>query len=172
MSSGDDDASSLAEAEPDTALASLSLSKTKSIPKLETIPQSQPGSEILQKSTSSRTEKGTVQSVDPFRQAVTDAETAIDKLTTAYTVLSSIAQLASVAQELLPGVGAAVGILANMLKSARVAAVNKVAALRLVSVPGGSRLSSGREMRYDPAGRSAGHVRHSRSGDAGDEGQH
>jgi hypothetical protein len=109
-------------------LANMSLSKPLSNTKLATIPQSQPGSEILQQSTSSRSEK-----FDPFRQAVTEAETAIDKLTTAYTVLSSIAQLASVAQELLPGVGAAVGIFANMLKSAKVAAVNKVAALRLVS---------------------------------------
>lgn len=108
----------------------------KSDPKLHTIPGSQPGSVILKQSTSSRTEggKGTLTTVDPFRQAVTEAETAIDKLQSAYTVLSSIAQLASVAQELLPGVGAAVGILANMLKSARTVAVNKVAALRLVSM--------------------------------------
>jgi hypothetical protein len=102
--------------------------------KLPTIPQSQPGSEILQQSTSSRTEggKGTLTTVDPFRQAVKDAELVIDKLQTAYTVLSSISQMASVAQELLPGVGSAVGILANMLKSAKTVAVNKVAALRLV----------------------------------------
>jgi len=110
-------------------------SKPKSDPKLPTIPGSQPGSVILKQSTSSRTEggKGTLTTVDPCRQAVTEAETAIDKLQSAYTVLSSIAQLASVAQELLPGVGAAVGILANMLKSAKTVAVNKVAALRLVS---------------------------------------
>ena len=110
-------------------------SRHKSDPKLPTIPGSQPGSLILKQSTSSRTEggKGTVTTVDPFRQAVTEAETSIDKLQSAYTVLSSIAQLASVAQELLPGVGAAVGILANMLKSAKTVAVNKVAALRLVS---------------------------------------
>lgn len=111
-------------------------SRHKSDPKLPTIPGSQPGSVILKQSTSSRTEggKGTLTTVDPFRQAVTEAETAIDKLQSAYTALSSIAQLASVAQELLPGVGAAVGILANMLKSARTVAVNKVAALRLVSM--------------------------------------
>jgi hypothetical protein len=110
-------------------------SRQTSEPKLPTIPGSQPGSVILKQSTSSRTEggKGTLTTVDPFRQAVTEAETAIDKLQSAYTVLSSIAQLASVAQELLPGVGAAVGILANMLKSAKTVAVNKVAALRLVS---------------------------------------
>jgi hypothetical protein len=107
----------------------------KAHPKLPTIPQSQPGSEIMQKSTSSRTEngKGTLTTTDPFRLAVTEAEAVIDKLQSAYTVLSSLAQIASVAQELLPGVGAAVGIVANMLKSARMVAVNKVAALRLVN---------------------------------------
>jgi hypothetical protein len=108
--------------------------RQKSHPKLPTIPQSQP-SEIMQKSTSSRTEngKGTLTTTDPFRLAVTEAEAVIDKLQSAYTVLSSLAQIASVAQELLPGVGAAVGIVANMLKSAKMVAVNKVAALRLVS---------------------------------------
>lgn len=107
----------------------------KSDPKLPTIPQSQPGSEIMKKSTSSRTVdgKGTLTSTDPFRLAVTEAEAVIDKLQSAYTFLSSLAQIASVAQELLPGVGAAVGIVANMLKSAKMVAVNKVAALRLVS---------------------------------------
>lgn len=86
----------------------------------------------MERSTSSRTETG-VQVADPFRQAVTNAEKAIDKLQTAYTVLSSLSQLASVAQELLPGVGAAVGIVANMVNSAKTVAVNRVAALRLVS---------------------------------------
>jgi len=107
----------------------------KSDPKLPTIPQSQPDSEIMKKSTSSRTAdgKGTLTSTDPFRLAVTEAEAVIDRLQSAYTVLSSLAQIASVAQELLPGVGAAVGIVANMLKSAKMVAVNKVAALRLVS---------------------------------------
>jgi hypothetical protein len=111
-------------------------SRHKSDPKLPTIPQSQPGSEIMKKSTSSRTEggKGTLTTSDPFRLAVTEAEAVIDKLQSAYTVLSSLAQIASVAQELLPGVGAAVGIVANMLKSAKTVAVNKVAALRLVSL--------------------------------------
>jgi hypothetical protein len=110
----------------------------KSDPKLPTIPQSQPGSEIMKKSTSSRTEggKGTLTTNDPFRLAVTEAEAVIDKLQSAYTVLSSLAQIASVAQELLPGVGAAVGIVANMLKSAKTVAVNKVAALRLVRQSG------------------------------------
>lgn len=87
----------------------------------------------MERSTSSRTETG-VQVVDPFRQAVTNAEKAIDKLQTAYTVLSSLSQLASVAQELLPGVGAAVGIVASMVNAAKTVAVNKVAALRLVSI--------------------------------------
>jgi hypothetical protein len=70
---------------------------------------------------------------DPFRQAVVDAEKTVDKLGTAYTILSSVSQLASVAQELLPGVGAAIGIVANMLKSAKSMSVSKVAALRTVS---------------------------------------
>jgi len=110
-------------------------SRHQSDPKLPTIPQSQPGSEIMKKSTSSRTEggKGTLTTADPFRLAVTEAEAVIDKLQSAYTVLSALAQIASVAQELLPGVGAAIGIVANMLKSAKTVAVNKVAALRLVS---------------------------------------
>ena len=105
-------------------------SRNESTNKLSTIPQG--GSDIMERSTSSRTETG-VQVVDPFRQAVTNAEKAIDKLQTAYTVLSSLSQLASVAQELLPGVGAAVGIVANMVNSAKTVAVNRVAALRLVS---------------------------------------
>lgn len=117
----DNDVATVAQPPPSSSLSSL---------RLATIPQG--GSEILmERSTSSRTEIG-LMPVDPFRQAVLDAETAIDKLQTAYTVLSSLSQLASVAQELLPGVGAAVGIVANMVKSAKTVAVNKVAALRLV----------------------------------------
>lgn len=113
-----------------TGSASTPPSRTDSTVRLPTIPQG--GSELMERSTSSRTETG-VQVIDPFRQAVTNAEKAIDKLQTAYTVLSSLSQLASVAQELLPGVGAAVGIVANMVNSAKTVAVNRVAALRLVS---------------------------------------
>lgn len=105
-------------------------SRSDSSLRLSTILQG--GSELMEKSVSSRTETG-VQPVDPFRLAVVNAENAIDKLQTAYTVLSSLAQMTSVAQELLPGVGAAVGIVANMVKSAKTVAVNRVAALRLVS---------------------------------------
>lgn len=71
---------------------------------------------------------------DPFRQAVLDAERTVDKLSTAYTLLSSLSQLASVGQELLPGLGAAIGFVANMLQSAKAVGISKAAALRLVSI--------------------------------------
>lgn len=103
-------------------------SRSDSSLRLATIPQG--GSEIMERSTSSRTERRST--VDPLRQAVVNAEGAVDKLQTAFTILTSIAQIASVAEELLPGVGAAVGIVANMVKSAKTVAVNKVTALRLV----------------------------------------
>lgn len=77
-------------------------SRSLSSLRLPTIPQG--GSEILmERSTSSRTETG-LSPIDPFRQAVLNAETAVDELQTAYTILSSLSQMASVAQELLPGV--------------------------------------------------------------------
>lgn len=126
----------------------------------------------MERSTSSRTETG-VQVADPFRQAVTNAEKAIDKLQTAYTVLSSLSQLASVAQELLPGVGAAVGIVANMVNSAKTVAVNRVAALRLVSFrPSWSLLTSGRALRYHLARGSASYYRHQGASDSSHESQH
>jgi hypothetical protein len=71
---------------------------------------------------------------DEFRQAVTRAEAAVDKLGTTQTMLMGIASLTQLGAGWIPGVGKGVDLIVQMLGQAQKISMGRVAALRLVSL--------------------------------------
>lgn len=71
---------------------------------------------------------------DEFRQAVTRAEAAVDKLGSTQTMLMGVASLAQLGAGWIPGVGKGVDLIVQMLGQAQKISMGRVAALRLVSL--------------------------------------
>lgn len=80
----------------------------------------------------SSSDDGTEMPNDPFRLAVTRAESSVDRLETLQLVVGGIVGIAELGAGWIPGVGKGVAVVGQMLLRAQEIAVGRVAALRLV----------------------------------------